>query len=157
MFKRLSKGLSVVALAVMLALSSCGSKVAAVEPTWIDATLNGATVSIPMATVQKDTIVHFYVTTADAKESFMAYVYQGNTYVRANICTPCRSINFRLQGNLLVCESCGTTFDAATGKGVSGACRAYPKASATYKLEGGNLVMNTEDLLTAFQDTLSIG
>ena len=155
MLRKVLMGLSLPLLLVLaLVLSACGGA-AAVKPTWITPVVSGDSVLLPMATVQQDTIVHFWVTTPDGKESFMAYQYGGTTYVRADICVPCRSINFSLKGDILVCDSCGTTFSATSGKGVSGACKAYPKAEVKWQNAGGNLMVSAGDLATAYHNTVT--
>ncbi len=57
-------------------------------------------------------------------------------------------------GDKLVCNSCGTVFEAKTGKGVEGACVAYPKASVAYEVNSGNMILKIKDLLAAYQQTL---
>jgi len=142
-------------LILALILGACGSSAPAVKPTWITPGVSGDNVSIPLAAVQQDTIVHFWVTTTDGRESFMAYQYGGATYVRADVCVPCRSTEFSLQGNTLVCDSCGTKFNATTGKGVSGACVAYAKVAAKYELVSGNIIVQLNDLGTAYSNTVN--
>lgn len=144
-----------VSLAAILLVAACGGSAAAVNPTWITPVVSADSVSLPLATVHQDTIVHFWVTTSDGKESFMAYQYGGQTYVRADICPPCRSVDFSLKGDILVCGACGTRFNAVTGKGVSGACVAYPKAEAKWETSGANMVISMDALKTAYRTTVT--
>ena len=88
---------------------------------------------------------------------FMAYSYGGKSYVHASICPPCRSLSFTLSVGTLVCDACGTIFDAVTGKGVRGACVAYPKQPAQYHENGDALTMSKGDLIAAYQKTLRPG
>ncbi len=124
-----------------------------IEATWIEPQVLGGTVSIPVSEVEKDWNVHFNLKTQDGDMNFMAYVLDGEIYVRANICPPCQSIGFSLQQSTLVCDTCGTVFDAKTGAGIEGACVAYPKAAVSYEVNGDNITMQGTDLLTAYQDT----
>jgi hypothetical protein len=48
-----------------------------------------------------------------------------------------------------------SVFNATTGAGIGGACRAYPKAAATYEVKDGNIVMKVSDLSASFQKTLN--
>jgi uncharacterized membrane protein len=89
--------------------------------------------------------------------NFMAYIYDEELMVRANVCPPCRSIGFTLTGDELVCDRCATTFESKTGAGIQGACVAYPKASVKYKIEDGNLVMKEADLVRAYEETITQG
>jgi nitrite reductase/ring-hydroxylating ferredoxin subunit len=87
---------------------------------------------------------------------FMAYVLGDTIYVRASICPPCRGKTYSLDGSTLVCDTCATTFDAKTGKGIAGACVNYPKAPVAYLISDGNIVMKTSDMIAAYQDTLKV-
>ena len=89
--------------------------------------------------------------------NFMAYTLDGEIYVRANVCPPCRSIGFSLEEDILICDRCATTFKAKTGDGIKGACVDFPKASVPYEITDGNIVMRGDDLLAAYQDTVKPG
>jgi nitrite reductase/ring-hydroxylating ferredoxin subunit len=99
--------------------------------------------------------MHFEFTTQDKDMTFMAYDLSGEIYVRANICPPCRSTGFSLQQSTLVCDTCGTVFDAKTGAGINGACVGYPKSAVAYEIRDGSIVMKGSDLLAAYQDTVN--
>jgi len=92
--------------------------------------------------------------------SYMAYSWNGATYIRASVCVPCQGRSFTLKGNTLVCNTCGTVFSAKTGAGISGvaACQNYPKAAVPFTTGAdGNITMTKADLLTAFTNTLTPG
>ena len=128
-----------------------------IDAKWIEAQVNGDTVSIPVSEIENDWNTRFKVQAADGNISAMAYVLDGVIYVRADICPPCRSQGFTLTGNILDCDSCHTKFKASTGEGVSGACVNYPKTSVSYTITDGNVVMSRADLVTAYQNTLKPG
>jgi nitrite reductase/ring-hydroxylating ferredoxin subunit len=128
-----------------------------ITATWIDPQVVADTVSIPVSEVEDNRNVHFEVETQDSNMNFMAYVLDGETHVRANVCPPCRSIGFSLDQHILVCDRCATTFSGETGQGIEGACVDYPKASVPYQLSGGNIVMNSADLMAAYEDTIEPG
>jgi hypothetical protein len=131
------------------------------KPVWIEPTIGDGIASIPLNIVQQNIIVHFKLQIDASTETFMCYVYDGKFLVRGDDCVPCRSINFALKGNQLICMSCNTTFNAVTGIGEgsigSASCRAYPKASSMYEIKDAQLVMKISDLHKAFQDTLQPG
>ena len=124
---------------------------------WIEAQVDGDTVSIPQSDVEKNWNVHFKVSIQGGTENFMAYLLGDKIYVRANVCPPCQSIGYSLDEDVLVCDRCATRFKAKSGDGIDGACVKYPKASVPYEIIGGNLVMKNSDLLTAYQNTLKQG
>jgi nitrite reductase/ring-hydroxylating ferredoxin subunit len=128
-----------------------------VDAKWIDAQVNGDVVSIPVSEIENDWNTRFQVQGSDGAISAMAYLLNGVIYVRADICPPCRSRSFTLNGNILDCDSCHTKFNASTGGGVSGACVNYPKESVSHTISNGNVVMSKADIVTAYQNTLKPG
>jgi len=154
--------ISIVILGVILAGVACGNEEAKetqgkVKATWIPAQVENDTVSILANEVRDNTIVHFYVPAESGDIAFMAYDLNENIYVRANVCPPCRSVGFSLDNDILVCDTCSTTFEANTGEGISGACVNYPKASVSYDVTDGSLIMDSNDLVTAYQNTYQAG
>jgi nitrite reductase/ring-hydroxylating ferredoxin subunit len=127
-----------------------------IKATWIEPQVVGDIISIPVSEVENDKIIHFEFRTQDKDMTFMAYDLSGETYVRANICPPCHSIGFSLQQSTLVCDTCGTVFDATTGAGINGACVDYPKAAVAYNMDNGNIIMKSIDLVAAYQDTVTL-
>lgn len=150
-----------VLLAMILSTVACsGNSAQSNEPikaTWIEPQVVGDTVSIPVSKVENNKIVDFKLVTLGGNIAFMAYELGGEVYVRSNVCPPCRSVGFSLQGDTLVCDTCLTTFNAKTGDGIEGACVDFPKASVPYEISDGNIVMKSNDLVAAYQSTLNPG
>ena len=146
----------------LLGIAACSAKPAAAadsnsvtaKQTTIKASLSGDSVSIPLSQVELVTNSRFEVNSATSTLSFMAYKYNNQIYVRADICPPCGSESFTLTKGALVCDTCGTVFSAASGAGIKGACIKYAKQAVTFKTVDGNMVMNATDLAVAFQNTL---
>lgn len=144
--------------ALAIVLTACGGQAqAAIKATWITPQVSGESVSVPASEIEKNTIVHFRLPLGSLVENFMAYNLGGETYVRANVCPPCRSIGFSLEGDKLICDTCATVFDAKTGDGISGACVNFPKGDIPFQVNDGKIVMNTDDMNTAYQNTLTPG
>jgi len=153
----------------LLALSACSRTITAgngnsnpnkaVKQTTIKAQIQGDMVSIPLSDLDSLINVNFKVNTATDSLAFMAYRYGGKTYVRADVCVPCGSENFTLSGNTLICDSCGTVFDAQTGKGIRGvkACQGYPKQPVSFSVADGKIIMQGSDLVNSFNSTLNPG
>jgi len=127
------------------------------RPTWIDTTVEGDSVSIPVGLVDNGKIVNFRVTYQGTDMAFTAYRLGEQIYVRTALCPPCRSESFSLDGDVLDCDTCHTRFSATTGDGLKGACRAYPKAEVRYTVAGDRLTMSIADLATAYKDTKNPG
>lgn len=123
------------------------------SPKGFTPTASVSNVMLSMDTVAQNANGNFYVN----KMPFMAYMLDGKYYVRANVCVPCGSQSFTLQNGKLICNSCGTVFNATTGAGMSGvsACMSYAKKPVVYTTDGGNLVMTLTDLTTAYQNTVN--
>lgn len=148
--------LSLILVSSIVAYSGNGTQNSQrIKATWINPQVLGDIISIPTSEVENDQIIHFEFRTQDKDMTFMAYNLSGQIYVRANICPPCHSIGFSLQKSTLVCDTCGTVFDAKTGAGISGACVDYPKAAVSYEINGGNITIQGTDLVTAYQDTVN--
>ncbi len=143
-------------------LAGCGQKPASgnsapASAKWINAGTNGDTVSVNLAEVQRNRMSNFKVNTDAGSISFMAYVFEDKVQVRADICPPCRSNSFTLYPKTLVCDTCGTIFDARNGNGISGGCVAFPKAAVNYEVSQGKMTMKLAELATAYQSTLKPG
>lgn len=128
-----------------------------IKAKWIEPQVGGDKVSVPVNEVENNWNVHFKVETQGGNMNFMAYILDGKTYVRANVCPPCRAIGYSLDQDILVCDTCATTFKAKTGDGIKGACVAFPKASVPYEIRDNTIVMKRSDLIAAYQNTLEPG
>jgi nitrite reductase/ring-hydroxylating ferredoxin subunit len=153
----------VLLLALALIIVGCSGPTSSPTPsapikaTLIQPQVTDDIVSIPVSEVGDNWNVHFEAETQDSNMNFMAYVLYGEIYVRANVCPPCRSIGFSLDEDTLVCDRCATTFEAKTGQGIEGACVDFPKASVPYQMNGGNIIMNSTNLMVAYEDTIEPG
>ena len=132
-----------------------------IKAAWIQVQVDqdSQTVSLPVSELEDNWNIHFKLKTTEDDVNFMAYIFDGEIHVRANVCPPCKSIGFSLDENedILICDRCATIFDASTGAGIKGACVDYPKASASYEISDGSLVIKGSDLLAAYQETLLPG
>jgi nitrite reductase/ring-hydroxylating ferredoxin subunit len=126
-----------------------------VKEKWIDAQVTEDTASIAVKDVRDNWNTAFKIANKGATLNFMAYVLNGEIQVRANVCPPCRSIGYTLNNDILVCDTCATTFKATNGSGIQGACVKFPKAAVQYKVVNDAIVMNVNDLVNAYQKTLS--
>ena len=144
---------------IILGVTACSGSAAAsttrIRPTWINPTVTSTTVGVLVSDIDKAGMTHFRIATPSGQEVFMAYKLGDTYYVRASICPPCRSQSFSLVGDTLVCDTCGTVFNATTGAGISGACVRYPKQPAAFQTSGGTVTVTTADLINAYNKTLA--
>lgn len=159
------KLISMVLLAIALSLVAAGctdigssgkANASPVKATWITAEVSADQASIPLSSVEENTNVHFKVNTDSREIAVMAYRFNDEIFVRSNVCPPCNSIGFSLDKDTLVCDSCGTVFDAAEGTGIGGGCVSFPKESIPYTVSDGNIVMKLGDVVTAHEKTVEI-
>lgn len=123
----------------------------------LEAVRDGDVVTVPLAAIEEAANGEFSVTLEDRLLGFVAYLLDGELFVRAAACPPCDSELYSLDGEELICEACATRFDARTGEGIDGACIDYPKAGVAYEVSGGLVSMTTADLVTAWDETLAPG
>lgn len=150
----------VLALLVILSTGCTNSDTQSSEPIkaeWITVRVAGDIVSIPVSEVGNNKMVHFESGTLGGDMAFMVYKVAGKIDVRANACPPCGSVGFSLQRDILVCDTCKTTFNAKTGDGIEGACVDFPKASVPHEIKENSIVMKSDDLEAAYQSTLNPG
>jgi len=125
-----------------------------VKAEWITAQVSTDEVSIPASSVDENINVHFKVNTDSGDLAVMAYKFNDRLFVRSNVCPPCNSIGFTLEEGTLVCDSCGTVFDAESGMGIEGGCVAFPKESIPYTISDGKITMKIDDVVTAYTKTV---
>jgi len=128
-----------------------------VQAMWVEPDVVGDTVSMPASEVENNRNIHFKVETQTGDMHFMAYILNGEIQVRASSCPPCRGISYSLDRDILVCDTCATTFIAETGDGIEGACVYFPKAPVPYEVINGSIVTKKADLLIAYENTLEPG
>jgi hypothetical protein len=77
----------------------------------------------------------------------LAYVApSGRLVVATSMCEPCRSYDFHIEGNQLVCNTCLTRWDLNTLKGVSGGCLDYPPKEVTTVVQGDVIQIQQSEL-----------
>jgi len=128
-----------------------------IKATWIETQADGDTVYTPVSEVEDNWNTNFKLDTQGGSINFMAYVVDGEIFVRSNVCPPCGSVGFSLDDDILICDRCATTFKAKTGDGIKGACVDFHKASVPYEITDGDIVMSTDDLLAAHENTIKPG
>jgi len=117
----------------------------------------GDVVTIPLSAVADVINTEFGFSANDRSLDFMAYVLDGELYVRASACPPCSSLAYALDGGTLLCLACDTRFDALTGEGIDGACIDYPKTAVAYEVTGDLVTMKVADLVLAWDETVFEG
>ena len=122
------------------------------------ATVAGGTLQIPVAEITAKKIVGLvYHRTNPMPAGYnditgnglpvLAYVApSGRLVVASSLCEPCRSYEFHIEGNDLVCNACFTHWDLNTLQGKSGGCQAYPPKELTTAVQGNAVDVPTNVL-----------
>lgn len=66
----------------------------------------------------------------------------GQIKTAVRMCEPCNSTSFRIEGNVLVCNVCGTRWDLETLRGISGGCTSYPPDAMKNVVNGDNITID---------------
>lgn len=137
--------------------ASDGKPSGSIRAIWVESQVIDDAVAIALRDVRENWHTHFAADLDGKTTNFMAYSLDGDIHVGANVCPPCRSVGFSLDGDRLLCDSCGTVFDAKTGSGIRGACKAFPKAEVDHQVVGGQIVMQQKYLAVAYENTTEAG
>jgi uncharacterized protein len=95
--------------------------------------------------VREKKLVYWDYKQGSVNTPMLAYVTPaGNVKLAARICEPCNGYSFRVEGNQMVCNACGTRWDLETMKGISGGCQDYPPDVLESSVVGGQLVVDEQ-------------
>lgn len=79
----------------------------------------------------------------------LAYVTPTGAFkVAARMCEPCNSTSFRIEGDQLVCNACGSRWELETSKGVAGGCQGYPPEVLPSEVIDGKIVVDEQKVAT---------
>jgi len=117
----------------------------------------GDIVTIPLSAIEDVVNTQFAIAVGERSMDFMAYVLDGELYVRASACPPCSVLAYTLDDGKLICGACDARFDAWTGEGIDGACVDYPKAAVAYEVNGDLVTMKVADLVHTWDETEAAG
>jgi len=70
----------------------------------------------------------------------------GRVVAAVSFCEPCSGTTFHIRGNRLVCNVCGTEWNLEDLRGISGGCVNFPPDEVRYQVEGGNLLLDEQEL-----------
>lgn len=114
-------------------------------------TVENGLVKIPLQAIRENKIIYTEYTGGDGKKKYygdftvmpmMAFVSTaGRVVLSTAICEPCYGTKFYLEGEDLVCVTCGTRWRNADLFGIGGGCVKYPPEELKYEVQGDNLVV----------------
>jgi uncharacterized protein len=105
----------------------------------------GGKVSISEQEVREKGLVYWDYKQGSTTTPLLAYVTpSGNLKLATRVCEPCNGYSFRVEGDHLVCNSCGTRWELETSRGISGGCQTYPPDVLEASIVGGQLVVDEQ-------------
>lgn len=114
-------------------------------------------IEFPLQAVIDNSIVYTPIPSNKEVKALMAYISPaGRLVVATAMCEPCRSQRFHIEGNVLVCDTCGTRWYLNDLQGISGGCPQYPPEEVPYTVENGTVKVDTK-ILDQWQPRTVIG
>lgn len=123
-----------------------GNTIVAMTP--VDAVIRSGGLEIPLEMVKEKKLVSFTYGKKERQLPLMAYITPKGLMVTAvSVCEPCKSTKFHIEGNSMVCNTCGTRWDLESLNGISGGCLKYPPDVIGHEIEGGKVRMKEMAIL----------
>lgn len=114
-----------------------------VEMTDVTNTVNNGKVAIDLEEVKKAGIVYTEYNQNGKKLPLTAWVApNGDVRAAVSMCEPCRGYKFHIEGNELVCNTCGTRWTLDTLQGTAGGCLQYPPDNLKYEVKDGKILID---------------
>ncbi len=114
-----------------------------VKMTTIENKVENGRIKISLAEVKKAGIVLTNYRNGAKEQPVLALVTpKGNMVAAISVCEPCGSNLFRIEGDTLVCDSCGSKWYVETFAGISGGCPDYPPDPLKYSVEGDTIIID---------------
>ena len=125
-----------------------------VEMTSINTNVIDGKLEIPISAVKENSIIYTeyrgykrnYYGKLDYLPLMAVVSPSGWVQVSTSICEPCYSTKFYIEGDDLVCVSCGTHWRLSDLMGLFGGCVKYPPEAVPYKVEGDKLLIEEKFL-----------
>lgn len=114
--------------------------------TTIDYQIKEGRIVFPLEEVIEKQLVYTVFQNNQGQETpLMSYISpEGRLVTAFAICEPCRSLSFHIEGNELVCDSCGTRWHLNDLSGISGGCTDYPPEEIPYQVEDGHILVDVK-------------
>lgn len=122
---------------------------ATVQMSDIDAEVASGNIVVELKQVEEKQLVGFNYANwrpGGSEKSYtlplLAYITPSKKIVTAvSMCEPCRSTQFHISDNTMVCNSCGTRWTIDELKGISGGCLKYPPDVVASTVKDGKILI----------------
>jgi len=119
---------------------------------WADPIFDGGSVSIPLPVATLGNHFHFEVPGSSGPMGFVAYLLDGQLYIRASVCPNCGGAPIDYGASELVCSSCGEAFNLQTGAALTGG-HGYPEGSISVCVIDEYFTSTLHSLTVAYERT----
>lgn len=121
-----------------------------IEMTEIKASQEGGKIAVPLSDIKKDKLVYFEYEGSQTVP-LLAYIGPSGKVITAiSVCEPCKSTRFHIDGENLVCNTCGTVWNLETHQGVTGGCTEFPPQIIPSQVKDGKVLI-AEDIVAKWQ------
>ena len=119
-----------------------------IEMTDIRSEVKEDKIVVPLSAVKKNRLVYFEYKGSQAVP-LLAYVGPSGKVITAiSVCEPCKSTRFHIEGENLVCNTCGTVWNLETHQGVTGGCTEFPPQIIANQVKGGKVLISEDKVAT---------
>ncbi|MCG6533742.1 MAG: DUF2318 domain-containing protein [Syntrophales bacterium LBB04] len=113
----------------------------------IEAVTANGVVEIPLGIVKEKKLVYYEYKNNGKRLPMMSYITpEGKLITAVSMCEPCRSTKFHIEGDNMVCNTCGTRWDLESLRGISGGCLAYPPDVVAHTIQGDKVRINESEI-----------
>jgi uncharacterized protein len=114
----------------------------------IPVTVEDGSIRLPLDVVKQMKFVAFNYVTPTTVVPLLAYVSgEGKIVTAVSMCEPCNSTRFHIQGDKLICNSCGTTWELNNLEAVSGSCGRYPPDALPNVVVGNQIQIDAQTVV----------
>ena len=117
----------------------------------IGATVENGTIVLSLELLKEKKFIRFVYGDSSSGLPLLAYISgEGKVVTAVSMCEPCNSTTFHIQGDKIICNSCGTTWELNTLEAVSGSCGRFPPDALPNTVVGNKVHIN-EQLVARWQ------
>ncbi len=117
----------------------------------IGATVENGSIVLSLDLLKEKKLIRFVYGDSSSGLPLLAYISgEGKVITAVSMCEPCNSTMFHIQGDKIICNSCGTTWELNTLEAVSGSCGRFPPDALPNTVVGNKVHIN-EQLVARWQ------
>lgn len=115
------------------------------QMTNIPAKVENGKIIIPLDLLKEKKFIRFMYGDASSGLPLLAYISnEGKIITAVSLCEPCNSTAFHIQGDKIICNSCGSTWELNNLEAVSGSCGRYPPDALPNVVVGNEIQINEQ-------------